>query len=192
MTTHSTGDKFPLWLHQTGQWTKKVRGKMFYFGTDRDNALAEYVRVRDDLEAGRVPRPKTDGVTVAALCNEFLTAKRERVESGELSGRMWSEYHRACEGIIDGFGRTRAVDDLRAGDFGKLRSKAVKRLGPFSIAKFVQMVRTVFIFAYDSELIDKPIRYGDQFDKPAGLHSPVRTLETRRQADRRYHGVEVD
>ena len=88
MGTRTTSDKFPLWLHQSGQWTKKVRGKMFYFGTDRDTARAEYVRVRDDLEASRAPRPKTDGVTVAALCNEFPAAKRERVESGELSGRM--------------------------------------------------------------------------------------------------------
>lgn len=35
---------FPLFLHQTGQWTKKVRGCMHYFGVDRDAALAKWLK----------------------------------------------------------------------------------------------------------------------------------------------------
>jgi hypothetical protein len=30
-----------------------MNGRHFYFGKDKDTALAEYVRVREDLEAGR-------------------------------------------------------------------------------------------------------------------------------------------
>jgi hypothetical protein len=60
MATHKRKDKFPLWLHPTGQWGKKINGRYCYFGTDRAKALAEYVRVREDLEAGRKPRPKDD------------------------------------------------------------------------------------------------------------------------------------
>lgn len=30
---------FPIWLHSgTGQWTKKINDRMFYFGTDQDVA----------------------------------------------------------------------------------------------------------------------------------------------------------
>jgi hypothetical protein len=36
---------FPLFLHQTGQWAKKVRGKLHYFGTDA--ALAKYMAYID-------------------------------------------------------------------------------------------------------------------------------------------------
>lgn len=166
MVTRATKDKFPLWLHPRGGWTKKIRGKLFYFGKNKDSALTEYVRVRHDLEAGRKPRPKSDSATVADVVNAFLTAKRERVESGELSSRMWSEYHRTGERIVDAFGRTRQVDDLRPEDFGQLRSKSAKRLGTFALSKVIQMTRTVFHFAYQSELIERPIRYGDLFDKP--------------------------
>lgn len=161
-------DKFPLWLHPTGQYGKKIKGRYYYFGKDKDAALAEYVRTRDDLLAGRKPRPKADdAASVADLCNKFLTSKRQRVDSGELSARMWGEYHKACETIVEAMGEGRAVDDLRPDDFGELRAKAAKRLGSYALGKYVQLVKTVFHFAYSSELIDRPIRYGDQFDKPA-------------------------
>lgn len=83
----------------------KILSRYYYFGTDRDVALTEYVRVREDLEAGRTPRPENDGLTVAELCNRFLTARRRDVDSGEFSGRMWSKYHRGCEQVVDAFGK---------------------------------------------------------------------------------------
>src|SRR3954468_13941626 len=93
--------RFPLRLHKTGQWTKKVRGRSHYFGTDRDAALKRYVEVRDDLEAGRTPRPRdAGGPTIAHLANVFLTARRRDVDAGELSGRQWSEYHATCEAVV--------------------------------------------------------------------------------------------
>ena len=62
---------FPLSIHKgSGYWCKKVRGRVFYFGKVSDDpkgvkALDEWLRVRDDLIAGREPRANTDGLTVA-------------------------------------------------------------------------------------------------------------------------------
>ena len=36
-------DKFPLTLHPTGQYCKKIRGKMYYFGSDKKQALQDYL-----------------------------------------------------------------------------------------------------------------------------------------------------
>jgi integrase len=68
---------------------------------------------------------------------------------------------------VDTFGRLRQVTDLRPDDFGRLRAKAARRLGPFALAKYIQMVRTIFIFGFKSELLSVPVRFGDQFDKPS-------------------------
>lgn len=172
MGTRKAGARFPLWWHTgAGAWCKKVRGRFHYFGADKDKALKRYVEVKDDLEAGRVARPDPGAVTVRDLVNSFLTAKRDRVDSAELSARTWAEYHLACERVVDTFGRERVVTDLRPTDFGKLRAAAAKKLGPVALHKFVTLVKTLFSFGYKADLIAAPVKYGDQFDKP-----PKRTM----------------
>src|SRR6516165_8637542 len=95
---------FPLTPHASGAWQKKIRGKIHYFGkwarrvngklvrVEGDGwkeALEAYKAVADDLHAGRTPRVKADGLTVAELCNRFLTAKQRQWEAGEISSRMF-------------------------------------------------------------------------------------------------------
>jgi integrase len=140
---------------------------MHYFGTDRDAALKRFLEVRDDLYAGRTPRPKAGELTVADLANHFLTRKRQQVDAGELSARMWSDYHAACESAVDSLGRNRPVAGLADSDFASLRATMAKRLGPVALGVFIQRTRTVFKFGYESGLLEVPIRYGQGFDKPA-------------------------
>jgi hypothetical protein len=53
-------------------------GKTYYFGpwADPDGALKKYLEQRDDLHAGRKPRPDPKAVTVKELVNQFLNAKK--------------------------------------------------------------------------------------------------------------------
>src|SRR5262245_37945708 len=50
--------KFPLYLHKTGQWCKKHKGRTFYAGTDKDTALQRYVDEWEDWKAGRLVRER--------------------------------------------------------------------------------------------------------------------------------------
>lgn len=101
MATRTAGKRFPLWKHKgTGIWCKKIKGKHCYFGADREQALEEYERKRKYYERGEEPPAiAVDACTVRELANDFLTAKRRKVDSGELSPRSWTEYHYACERI---------------------------------------------------------------------------------------------
>jgi len=47
---------FPLFLHKNGQWCKKVRGKLLYFGVDPVEAERRWDTQKVDLPAGRKPR----------------------------------------------------------------------------------------------------------------------------------------
>jgi hypothetical protein len=81
---------FPLFPHAAGVWAKKIRGKMHYFGKwdDPDAYLAQ----KDDLHAGRQPRPAVDGVMVKDVVNAFLNHKKTLLDVGELSPRSWDDY----------------------------------------------------------------------------------------------------
>jgi integrase len=164
---------FPLFPHARGYWAKKVRQKLCYFGKVADDlkgeaALNLWLDQKDDLLAGRTPRNTPgDGLTIAALCNAFLTAKEQQRDSGDITKCSFAEYFRTCKFVVGSFGKTRLVDDLAADDFQALRAKLAKKYGVHKLSKEVQMIRTLFKYAFDAGLIEKPMRYGPTFKKPA-------------------------
>ena len=82
---------FPLTAHNNGQWCKKIRGKVHFFGVwgHPKEALGSHLRVAEDLHAGRRPRTNlsSDGLTVKDVCNHFLTYQLSKVEAGEIGPR---------------------------------------------------------------------------------------------------------
>jgi len=158
---------FPLFRHATGQWAKKIKGKLIDFGTDADAALNKYLDEKDDRQAGRTPPGRTGDKTIADVCNAFLTSKKLLLESGELAPITWRNYYDVCERMVAFFGKSRPVLDLNPDDFEKLRSKFSTTRGPAALASSIQKVRTVFKYAYDAELIERPVRFGPSFRKPS-------------------------
>lgn len=173
---------FPLFPHGNGQWCKKIQGKLHYFGKwdDPKAAAAKYLDQRDDLQAGRVPRTTPDdtrGVTIRELCNRFLTSKKIRVDNDDLSQRMFNDYYSICERLLKEFGKDRLVSDLRAEDFEQMRAKFSKGLAASTQGNLIRLVRVVVKFAYDADLVDKPIKVGPGFKQPS-----KKTLRAARHA----------
>ncbi len=173
---------FPLYAHPLGYWAKKIRGRLYYFGRwgrqvdgrmERlpgdgwKEALEEYLRVRDDLYAGRPPRPPSEGLTVAELCNHFLTSKQQLLESGEIVERTFRDYLEVCRRLVEHFGRNRVVADLTPADFESLRAKLAESVGPVRLGNLVQRARSVFKYGYDADLLDRPVRFGPHFKRPS-------------------------
>lgn len=164
---------FPLFHHATGYWAKKVRGKLHYFGKVASDpkgeaALSQWNEEKDDLLAGRTPRRKDDGaLTIAALFNQFLTFKQDRVASGELDLRTWQDYFRACESVVDVLGKDTSVEGLTPEDFERLRRELAKGRSPVSLKNAITRIRVAFDWGFDSDRMTRPVRYGKAFDKPS-------------------------
>jgi hypothetical protein len=163
---------FPLCRHPTGYWAKKVKRKLHYFGKLANDpkgqaALLEWNRVKDDLLAGRKPRDKVEGVTVAELGNSFLNSKDRQLDAGELSARSRLDYQTTCDRIVSQFGKERVVVDLQADDFEELRATLAKTLGPVALGNEIQRVRTIFKYGYEAGLLERPVRFGPAFRKPS-------------------------
>ncbi|WP_254512315.1 tyrosine-type recombinase/integrase [Anatilimnocola floriformis] len=174
--------EFPLTAHPVGEWCKKIRGKIHYFGKwgrkvdgklvrlEDDgwkDALETFKQQVDDLQAGRKPRAKDDAaVLVRDVCNAFLIAKERQRDAGELKATTFKDYNDTTDRLVEVFGATRRVDDLAADDFDELRAQIAKTWGPWRLSGEIQRVRTVFKFAFDTRLLDRPVRFGPQFRKP--------------------------
>lgn len=153
---------YPLWLHSTGQWCKKIRGRFFYFGLDKDAALAEYMRVKSDLQAGRTPRPiEADGITLLVLCNRFLVDKQAARDGGEITPRSFNDYYKTCDLMLRRLGKTSVVAEIRPDDLMAYRRWLSKKRNPNSLSNEVTRVRCVFKYGFDNGLIDRPVRYGN-------------------------------
>ena len=177
---------FPLFPHGNGQWAKKIKGKLHYFGAwdDHEAALNKYLDERDELQAGRVPKSKDDTrKTIFEVCDHFMLFKKGKAETGELSQQMLHGYDKICRRLFAHFGKKQVVEDLTVADFAKLRtsftvrqkeSKFVadregKAVSLVTVSNLIQHTRTVFKYAYDAGLIPVPIRFGVSFDKTAKL-----------------------
>jgi integrase len=80
------------------------------------------------------------------------------------------------------------LDDLVSDDFKYLRSSIAESWGPIRLGNEIQRVRSIFKFGYDNDLIDKPMRYGSGFKRPA---KKVLRLERAKQGPKLFTREEI-
>ena len=71
----------PLFKHRNGQWATK-KGKLYYFGTDREDALRRWLDEKDYLLAGLTPPKDEDALQVRDILNGFHRLKKQANERG--------------------------------------------------------------------------------------------------------------
>jgi len=195
---------FPLTAHNNGQWCKKIRGKVHFFGvwTDPQAALDSYLQAAADLHAGRQPSSATlpsDTLTVKDVCNHYLTHQLQRVEAGEI-GCLWFDN---CRCTIQDFARYvgsgRPVCHLAPDDFRQYRHKLAtkglsgkKGLGVHALNRSITIVRGMFSYAYELGLIELPMKYGGVFDRPsATLKRKSRIASERENGKQLFQASEI-
>jgi integrase len=180
-------DAFPLSVHATGRWCKKIRGKIRYFGTwdDWEAALAEYERKAPFYFAGKEPPSEFDiddpnVLTIRSLCGEYLLAKKQQLDSKELSQRHFDELKVASNGIIAELGATTAVSSIRPTDFRALKAKLGKGVGPVTQQNAITKIRCIFNWGYKEGLIDRPMQFGTDFGVSAKARREARNTGPKR------------
>jgi len=160
---------FPLGPHPTGRWCKKILGKVEFFGKLADGwqvALATYNADKESLFAGRKPERRCDGLRLLDLCNRFLHYKRSLIQSGELATRTWRDYYFTAERLMKVLGENRLVEDMGPADFEKLRAEFGKTWGPVKMKNEITRTRMIFGYAFEQDLVEKPIKFGVAFEAP--------------------------
>lgn len=161
--------EFPLFAHNNGQWCRKIRGKLFSFGKwdDPTAALKKHNAEYSNLKEGIAPSDSFDGWRVGDVINEYLSIQEDRVALGEIVERSFESAEYCGKLIVEFIPKQRAVDSLKPEDFRKLRNGLLKRFSPAAARVNMSRIRTIFKFAYDEQLISKPVFYGQGFKPPA-------------------------
>lgn len=187
---------FPLFPHASRKWAKTIRGTTYYFGSwdDPNGAESEYLAVADDLHAGREPRPGKNGsgVTVREVCNAFIKSKRIALEAGKLSPRTFVDYDRACKRLLDEFGKNPSVVDLKPVDFERLFGKLARKHSVTSLGGIITTIRSVFKYAFESDLIEKPVKFGPTFRSPSKTDlRKAKAKQRHKNGSRTFEAAEI-
>jgi integrase len=124
-------DKFPLTLHETGQFCKKIKGKIYYFGADRQEALRRSEQA-SDLHMGLAP-------TGGALLKSYGSAHRVNLHISIMKAMFhWARKNDITETIpnIDAITRSKVIHQEKF----TFSSQQVKKLVLFSDVQMRAMI----------------------------------------------------
>lgn len=159
---------FSLTAHPNGQWCKKIRGQVRLFGvwSDAEAALDGYFAEAADLHAGRLPRRVTaDGVTIKEACNAYLGWQSAKLDAAEIGPRWFED----CRGVLQDFtkhiGIGGLLEDIRAQELQRYRARLARLLGVHALSRRITVIKAMFKYAYETELIDRPMKMGYAFQK---------------------------
>src|SRR5262249_49805712 len=143
---------------------------------------------RDYLYAGKKPpsRQQSAGLTLLELSNKFLHAKRQKVNEELLTLRSWYDYHECCKRMMKVLGEHKLVLDLGPSDFETLRADYSKTWGPVRIGGEVNRARILFRYAFEQDLIDRPVKFGQAFERP-----DRKTLRKFKAKQKARHGTRM-
>jgi integrase len=154
---HKTrSDKFPLTLHRTGQFCKKIRGRIYYFGTDKREALQRYLEQAAFLHAGKAVRPTLSGDKMSAktLCNSYLQHQDTRVSAGEIKARQLYDQTSLLRSFIKFIGPHREVSNIATIDLQNYRAKLIReKKSPTTINNHTGTIKAMYHWAADNEII---------------------------------------
>lgn len=122
-----------------------------------------------NYEAGSLAKKD---ITVKHVCNSYLTYQQNRVTAGEISPQWFDDSRRTIEDFAKFINPGRVVADLRSTDFQEYRQKLLERgisgkkgLGVHALDRSIMVVKAIMNYAYDIELIDTPVRFGNAFKR---------------------------
>lgn len=94
MKRNTRSDKFTLTLHPTGQYCKRIKGKIRYFGTDKKQALQRYLAQATYLHGGQslIQKASNANMTLKKLSDLYLQYQHSRVLAGALTPKHYNDH----------------------------------------------------------------------------------------------------
>ena len=118
-------DKFPLTLHPTGQYCKKIRGKIRYFGTDKKKALEKYWAQATHLYGAQslVQKISNGKMTLKQLCDLYLHYQNSRVLVGDITAKHYNDLTYSLSRFMAFLGQGCRIENISTLDLQNYKRK---------------------------------------------------------------------
>jgi len=134
----------------------KIRGRLYYFGSDRRKALARYIEQATCLHGGHPqppPCPEAE-ITIATLANLYLEQQECRVTAGEIRLRQLHGQTVLLRDFVRHIGRNRLVSEICTMDLQNYRNTLIKAgRAPKTINNRIGAVKAMYHWALDNGVI---------------------------------------
>jgi hypothetical protein len=121
-------DKFPLTLHRTGQYCKKIKGKIHYFGSDKQQALQRYLDQATYLH-GRQSSTQIaakGNMALKDLCDLYLKYQYSRVIAGSLTPKHYNDQISSLGKLMSFLDQGRRIESISALDLQNYKRRLQK------------------------------------------------------------------
>jgi integrase len=180
---------FPLTPHGNGQWCKKIKGKVYYFGRwkeDREGkaALADWLARKDAIFGGmdqlRVATVEA-GMTMGRLMGMFLEAKRTAAMiAKELSATTYGDYLRELQAFANATGTDAEVAKLKPEHFAAYAKALIteRKLGRHARKRTIAYIKAMLNWGADNGYYPTPT-FGTGFVAPETTPDAIRMAKAR-------------
>jgi integrase len=150
-------DKFPLTLHSTGQFCKKIKGKLYYFGTHKNAALERYLEQAAYLHTGKGTKPNSanNNLSLKTVCNLYLDYQDSRATIAEITRSYVYDQTRLLRDFVRYIGPNRIISNISTIDLQNYRKKLVKTgKAANTINNRITAIKAMYTWALDNGVIN--------------------------------------
>ncbi len=148
-------DKFPLTRHPTGQYCKKIKGKIYYFGSDRKQALEKYLEKASELH-GSVEQPisRSDDMDLQQLCESYLKFQSSKVQAGNVTAGHYNDQSLCLKKLSSFIGPSKKISEISTLDLQRYKHKLQSRYKSANrINLHISILKAMFHWARKNDIL---------------------------------------
>ena len=171
-TRKRRSDKFPLKLHPTGHYCKKIKGHIYYFGSDRKQALESYLDQAIFLHGydNKSQKSANGNMTLKELCDIYLKYQHTKLQANNLTARHHNDQIRSLSKLMDFLGEKTKIKNISTLNLQNYKRRLQKHYG--SVCRLnlhLSIMKAMFHWARKNEIL-KNIPNIDAISRAKEIH----------------------
>jgi len=150
-------DKFPLTLHPTGQYCKKIKGKLYYFGSNKKEALQKYLDKATSLHTHQEDSQKPTGnnMTLKQLCDMYLRYQYSKVQANDLTASHYNEQIGSLNKLMSFLGQNIEVNKISTLDLQNYKRMIQKsHVSVCRLNLHISIMKAMFHWARKNDILE--------------------------------------